>query len=79
MAIRSSRRARGARPAAQHRARAARRVSALTERLTALLSDRNRDAIAGILDNLEEVSRNLAERSPEIAADASPRRAIAIR
>ena len=44
------------------------RVSALTERLTALLSDRNQESLAGILDNLEEVSRNLAERSPEIAA-----------
>ena len=44
------------------------RVSALTERLTELLSDRNQESIAGILDNLEVVSRNLAERSPEIAA-----------
>ena len=44
------------------------RVSALTERLTALLSDRNQESIAGILDNLQEISRNLAERSPEIAA-----------
>ncbi len=44
------------------------RVSTLTERLTALLSDRNQESIAGILDNLEEVSRSLAERSPEIAA-----------
>ena len=44
------------------------RVSALTERLTELLSDRNQESLAGILDNLEEVSRNLAERSPEIAA-----------
>ena len=44
------------------------RVSALTERLTELLSDRNQESIAGILENLEVVSRNLAERSPEIAA-----------
>ena len=44
------------------------RVSALTERLTALLSDRNQESIAVILDNLEVVSRNLAERSPEIAS-----------
>jgi len=44
------------------------RVSTLTERLTELLSDRNQESIAGILDNLEVVSRNLAERSPEIAA-----------
>ena len=44
------------------------RVSTLTERLTALFSDRNQESIAGILDNLEVVSRNLAERAPEIAA-----------
>ena len=44
------------------------RVSTLTERLTELLSDRNQESIAGILDNLEVVSRSLAERSPEIAA-----------
>lgn len=44
------------------------RVSTLTERLTALLSDRNQESIAGILDNLEVTSRHLAERSPEIAA-----------
>ncbi len=44
------------------------RVSTLTERLTELLSDRNQESIAGILDNFEEISRSLAERSPEIAA-----------
>ena len=44
------------------------RVSTLTERLTALLSDRNQESIAGILDNLEVTSRHLAERAPEIAA-----------
>lgn len=44
------------------------RVSALTERLTELLSDRNQESIAGILENLEVASRNFAERSPEIAA-----------
>jgi len=54
------------------------RVSALTERLTAMLSDRNQESIAGILDNIEEVSGNLAERSPEIAATlAEARIAIA--
>lgn len=54
------------------------RVSTLTERLTALLSDRNQESIAGILDNLEVVSRNLAERSPEIAATlAEARTALA--
>lgn len=44
------------------------RVSALTERLTELLSARNQESIAGILANTEEASRALAERSPEIAA-----------
>lgn len=54
------------------------RVSTLTERLTELLADRNQESLAGILDNLEEVSRSLAERSPEIAATlAEARVAIA--
>lgn len=54
------------------------RVSALTERLTELLSDRNQESLAGILDNMEEISRNLAERSPEIAATLAEAR-ISIR
>lgn len=54
------------------------RVSTLTERLTELLADRNQESIAGILDNLEEVSRSLAERSPEIAATLAEAR-VAIR
>ena len=54
------------------------RVSTLTERLTELLSDRNQESIAGILDHLEEVSRSLAERSPEIAATLAEAR-VAIR
>jgi phospholipid/cholesterol/gamma-HCH transport system substrate-binding protein len=54
------------------------RVSALTERLTELLSDRNQESLAGILDNMEEISRNLAERSPEIAAALAEAR-VAIR
>jgi phospholipid/cholesterol/gamma-HCH transport system substrate-binding protein len=44
------------------------RISTLTDRLTQLLSDRNQESIAGILANTEEISRSLAERSPEIAA-----------
>lgn len=44
------------------------RISTLTERLTQILSDRNQESIAGILANTEEISRSLAERSPEIAA-----------
>jgi phospholipid/cholesterol/gamma-HCH transport system substrate-binding protein len=54
------------------------RVSTLTERLTELLSDRNQESIAGILDNLQEVSRSLAERGPEIAATLAEAR-VAIR
>ena len=54
------------------------RVSTLTERLTELLSDRNQESIAGILDHLEEVSRSLAERGPEIAATLAEAR-VAIR
>jgi phospholipid/cholesterol/gamma-HCH transport system substrate-binding protein len=54
------------------------RVSTLTERLTELLSDRNQESIAGILDHLEEVSRSLAQRSPEIAATLAEAR-VAIR
>lgn len=54
------------------------RVSTLTERLTELLSDRNQESIAGILDNLQEVSRNLAARGPEIAATLAEAR-VAVR
>lgn len=54
------------------------RISTLTERLTQLLSDRNQESIAGILANTEEISRSLAERSPEIAATLAEAR-IAIR
>ena len=44
------------------------RLTTLTERLTQLLSDRNQASIAGILDNVEEISDSLAARSPEIAS-----------
>jgi phospholipid/cholesterol/gamma-HCH transport system substrate-binding protein len=54
------------------------RVSTLTERLTELLSDRNQDSIAGILDNVEKMSGEIAARSPEIAATLAEAR-IAIR
>jgi phospholipid/cholesterol/gamma-HCH transport system substrate-binding protein len=43
-------------------------LSALTERLTTLLSDRNQASVAGILANTEKISKALADRSPEIAA-----------
>jgi len=54
------------------------RVSTLTQRLTELLSDRNQESIAGILDNLEATTRSLAERGPEIAATLAEAR-VAIR
>jgi phospholipid/cholesterol/gamma-HCH transport system substrate-binding protein len=44
------------------------RVSTLTLRLTEVLGDKNQASIAGILHNVETMSRNLAARSDEIAA-----------
>ncbi|HEX8222549.1 MAG TPA: MlaD family protein [Allosphingosinicella sp.] len=54
------------------------RVSTLTARLTELLGDRNQASIAAILENVQVISRNLAERSDEIAATMAEAR-IAIR
>lgn len=54
------------------------RVSTLTARLTELLGDRNQASIAAILENTQVISRNLAERSDEIAATLAEAR-IAIR
>ena len=53
-------------------------VTTLTARLTELLSDRNQNSIAAILANVQEISKNLAERSDEIAAAMADAR-IAIR
>ncbi|WP_296614943.1 MlaD family protein [Sphingomonas sp.] len=44
------------------------RLTTLTERLTALLSDRNQASIAGILENTNKLSKALSDRGPEIAA-----------
>lgn len=44
------------------------RLSTLTERLTELLSDRNQNSLAAILDNTKRLSGALADRGPEIAA-----------
>jgi phospholipid/cholesterol/gamma-HCH transport system substrate-binding protein len=44
------------------------RLSALTERLTLLLNDKNQKSITGILANVDRLSGDLAERGPEIAA-----------
>jgi len=54
------------------------KVTALTARLTDLLSDRNQNSIAAILENVQVISRNLAERSDEIASAMADAR-IAIR
>jgi len=54
------------------------RVTTLTEKLTDLLSARNQNSIAAILDNVKVISKNLADRSDEIAATMADAR-IAIR
>lgn len=43
------------------------RISALTERLTELLNDKNQKSISGILANVDRLSNDLANRGPEIA------------
>src|SRR3954447_11532509 len=42
------------------------RIQRLTERLTELLSDKNQNAIADILENIDTTSRVLAERAPDL-------------
>jgi phospholipid/cholesterol/gamma-HCH transport system substrate-binding protein len=54
------------------------RVTSLTEKLTDLLSDRNQNSIAAILENVQRLSNSLAERGPEIASTLAETR-IAIR
>ena len=44
------------------------RVATLTERLTMLLSDENQASIAGILENTDRMSAELADMSPELRA-----------
>ena len=43
------------------------RIQRLTERLTELLSDKNQNAVADILENVEVTTRVLAERAPDLA------------
>jgi phospholipid/cholesterol/gamma-HCH transport system substrate-binding protein len=43
------------------------RIQRLTERLTELLSDRNQNAIADILENVDKTTKVLAERAPDLA------------
>ncbi|HEX4737757.1 MAG TPA: MlaD family protein [Allosphingosinicella sp.] len=54
------------------------KVTTLTERLTDLLSDKNQNSIAAILQNVKVISKNLADRSDEIAATMADAR-VAIR
>jgi phospholipid/cholesterol/gamma-HCH transport system substrate-binding protein len=54
------------------------RVSTLTLKLTELLSDKNQNSIAAILENVKTISKNLADRSDEIAATMADAR-VAIR
>jgi phospholipid/cholesterol/gamma-HCH transport system substrate-binding protein len=43
------------------------RIQRLTERLTELLSDKNQNAIADILENVDRTTKVLADRAPELA------------
>ncbi|MEO8618819.1 MAG: MlaD family protein [Sphingomicrobium sp.] len=43
------------------------RIQRLTERLTELLSDKNQNSIADILENVDKTTRVLAERAPDLA------------
>ena len=53
------------------------RIQRLTERLTELLSDKNQNSIADILENLDKTTTVLADRAPELAdAIADTRTAV---
>jgi phospholipid/cholesterol/gamma-HCH transport system substrate-binding protein len=54
------------------------RIQTLTERLSELLDERNQRNFAQVLENVEVLSRSLADRGPEIAATLAEAR-IAIR
>ena len=54
------------------------RIQRLTERLTELLNDKNQNAIADILENIEVTTDVLAQRAPELA-DAIADTRIAVR
>jgi phospholipid/cholesterol/gamma-HCH transport system substrate-binding protein len=43
------------------------RIQRLTERLSELLSDKNQNSIADILENIDRTSKVLAERAPDLA------------
>ena len=54
------------------------RIQRLTERLTELLNDKNQNAIADILENIEVTTDVLAQRAPELA-DAIADTRVAVR
>ncbi len=54
------------------------RIQRLTERLTELLSDKNQNSIADILENIDKTSKVLAERAPDLA-DAMQDARVAVR
>ena len=54
------------------------RIQRLTERLTELLSDKNQNAIADILENIDKTSKVLADRAPDLA-DAMQDARVAVR
>jgi len=43
------------------------RIQRLTERLTEMLSDKNQNAIADILENIDKTTKVLADRAPDLA------------
>src|SRR3954453_24094396 len=54
------------------------RIQQLTERLTELVSDKNQNAIADILENIDTTTKVLAQRAPELA-DAIGDARVAVR
>src|SRR5687767_4528286 len=54
------------------------RIQRLTERLTELMSDKNQNAIADILENVDNTTRVLAKRAPDLA-DAMADARVAVR
>jgi phospholipid/cholesterol/gamma-HCH transport system substrate-binding protein len=54
------------------------RIQKLTDKLTELLGDKNQNAIADILENIDTTSRVLSERAPELA-DAMKDARVAVR
>jgi len=53
------------------------RIQRLTERLTELLSDKNQNAISDILENVDQTTKVLAERAPDLADALSDARVAA--